>query len=647
MATVSPRRRRPAVTLISFFIVLVILVAIMALSRTWTPKLGLDLRGGTTITLTAVNSTGTGTVDQNSLEQARTIIEQRVNSLGVGEASVTTTGNNQIQVSVPNVQGDTLVEMVGQTAQLEFRRVYQVDQAVVYPDDQATELPSVPTLSPLLSVASSANPIDALPAADQILTFSFTVTNAGTGQASNIALKISDFSGSGSLSDITCPQTTLDTNQSQVCTATYVVTAADSAAGSITATVTASGVAPDGTTTVTSSASSVTVPMASDTTSRLAQLSDQLAWTPPADVTTDFSEFQCSDVVQQVWDQPFFACTRVDPTQGATTAASKYLLGPRLIEGSLVDTAAAGIPQNQLTWVVTLNFDSLGAQLFSAATTALSGATSPTDQFAIVLDGKVISALRVNEPIPNGSAQITGSFNQQSATNLANVLKYGALPLSFEVSNVDTVSATLGGDQLTAGLIAGAVGLLLVVIYSIIYYRGLTVVVFSSLLMAGGLVYTLIVLLGEAVSFALSLPGLAGAIVAIGVTADSFVIFFERVRDEAREGRSIKTAVETGWDKARRTIVVADTVSLLSAVILYILSIGTIKGFAFTLGLTTLVDLAMIFFFTKPLVSLLVKTEFFGRGHKGSGFEAEHLGIAATRRPRPRALATVKEPANV
>jgi preprotein translocase subunit SecD len=530
------------VTLVVFLVVVILLLTIMALSRTWTPKLGLDLSGGTTITLTATNTSGAGTVDQASLEQARTIIQQRVDSLGVGEATVTTTGNNQIQVSAPNVQSDELVSLVGQTALLEFRRVYQVAQAVSYPDGQAIELPSVP---------ASVEPRP------------------------------------------TEPSTTLPT----------------------------------------------------DDAGRQSLLTEQLAWTPAATDTTDFSEYQCSDSMPQVWDQPFFACLRSDVSGSQSSGSYKYLLGPRLIEGNLVTTASAGIPQNELSWVVTLSFDSLGGSLFSSATTTLAGATSPTNQFAIVLDGKVISAPSVSNPIPDGSAIIQGSFNQSSATNLANVLKYGSLPLAFEVSNVDTVSATLGGDQLTAGLIAGLIGLILVVIYSVVYYRGLGLVVFTSLVVAFGLTYTLIVLLGQSMSFALSLPGLAGVIVAVGVTADSFVIFFERVRDEAREGRSLRTAVETGWDKARRTIVVADAVSLLSAIILFILSIGAIKGFAFTLGLTTLVDLAMIFFFTKPLVSLLVKTKFFGTGQRGSGFEAEHLGIAATRRPRPRAraLANAKE----
>lgn len=548
MAAVTTRRRRPVLTLTAFTLVVLIMITIMAVSKTWTPKLGLDLQGGTTITLTATNTSGSGTISQSSLEQARTIIEQRVNSLGVGEAAVTVAGNNQIQVSVPNVQGEKLVEMVGQTAQLEFRRVYQVAQVTTTPPDMGTQLPQAP------------ESVEPRP---------------------------------------TEPQTELP--------------------------------ADDG---------------------RVAFLTEQLAWAPSERDLEDFSDFTCSDVIPQVWDQPFFACLRgdvADEAEDETQAASmKYLLGPRLLEGNLVTRAEAGIPPNDLSWIVSLSFSSMGTSLFAEATGTLFNSTSeatdsaPINQMAIVLDGKVISSPSVNARIADGSAQITGQFTQETAQNLANVLKYGALPLAFELSNWDTVSATLGGDQLTAGLIAGAIGLLLVVIYCIAYYRGLAIVVFTSLLMAAGATYSLVVVLGQSMGVALSLPGLAGAIVAIGVTADSFVIYFERVRDEAREGRSIRTAVETGWDKARRTIVIADTVSLLSAVILYILSIGTVKGFAFMLGLTTLVDLLLIFFFTKPLMSILVRTKFFGSGHRGSGFEAEHLGIAPTRRPRPRALVAAK-----
>ncbi len=523
MASSSIRRTHPVRTLISFLVVLAGLYLLMALSHTWTPRLGLDLSGGTTITLTAKNSTGTGAVDSTSLELAKSIIQQRVDSLGVGESEVTTSGGNQIQVSVPNMQKDALVQLVGQTAQLEFRAVYQVSSTANSPaTDQATALPAVPVLS-------SARP------------------------------------------------------------------------------------------------TAVTSPLPTADSARKTLLTSQLAWVPGTADTEDFGAYNCGDAFPDVADQPLIACLRSDL---ASTGQAKYLLGPTLIEGNLVTQATAGVPTNQLNWAVDLSFNTLGADLFASATTYLATQTSPMNQFAIVLDGKVISAPSVSAEIPGGNAQITGSFTQSTATNLANVLKYGALPLTFEVSSVDNVSATLGADQLHAGLIAGAIGLVLVLVYSILYYRALALAVVLSLSMAAAGTYSLMVLLGSSMGFALSLPGIAGAIVAIGVTADSFVIFFERIRDEMRDGRSIKTSVESGWRKARRTIVVADAVSLLSAVVLFVLALGSVKGFAFTLGLTTILDLVIVFFFTKPLLALLVKTTFFGTGKRGSGLDAGHIGPA-------------------
>jgi preprotein translocase subunit SecD len=207
------------------------------------------------------------------------------------------------------------------------------------------------------------------------------------------------------------------------------------------------------------------------------------------------------------------------------------------------------------------------------------------------------------------------------------VLKYGALPLAFTVDEVNNVSATLGGEQLSAGIVAGLIGLGLVVAFCFLYYRGLGIVVVASLAVAGALTYCCMVLLGSSVGFALNLPGIAGAIVAIGVTADSFVIYFERIRDEVRDGRSLRTAVETGWRRARQTILIADAVSMLSALILFILAIGSVRGFAFTLGLTTVIDVLVVFVFTKPLMTLLARTKFFGGGHKLSGLDPEHLGV--------------------
>ena len=262
-----------------------------------------------------------------------------------------------------------------------------------------------------------------------------------------------------------------------------------------------------------------------------------------------------------------------------------------------------------------------------------------------MLDSKVVTYPRLTAAIPNGVASITGNFTQQSATDLANVLKYGSLPLAFDLSEVSNVSPTLGGEQLQAGIIAGLIGLALVIIYSVIYYRALAIVVVASLALAATITYQLMVLLGQSVGFALNLPGIAGAIVAIGMTADSFIIYFERIRDEVRDGRSLRTAIETGWIGSRKTILIADAVSLLSAAVLFALAIGSVKGFAFTLGLTTLIDIAIVFWFTKPLVTLLGRTKYFGEGRKFSGFDAEHLGAAPRKSPIRRIRATAPKEA--
>src|SRR5215213_3315623 len=488
----------------------------MALSNNWTPKLGLDLRGGTTITLTAQNTSGTGSVDPNSLELARNIIQSRVDSLGVGESEVTIAGERQIIVSVPNVQQDELVRMVGQTAVLRFRAVYAAE-SVAPPTPQPTASPTDGSTAAPEGSASEAP--SASPSAEP------TTSPTGNNRP---------FAGLP-----TAPPTPRSPRPS----------------------VEGQGTPPD----------------------------KAIDWQPSEQDQQDFAAFTCadSDKVPDIADQPFFSCDE--------TKTEKYLLGPTLIEGIQLDTAVAGV---------------------------------------------TISAPSVNSAIPGGRAEISGNFNQQSATQLSNVLKYGALPLTFDVSEVSNVSATLGGEQLRAGIIAGIIGLALVVLFCFAYYRGLGIVVVASLAVAGLLTYGCIVLLGSSVGFALNLPGIAGMIVAIGVTADSFVIYFERIRDEVREGRSLRTAVETGWHRARQTILIADAVSLLSALILFVLAIGAVKGFAFTLGLTTLIDVLVVFTFTKPLLTLLARTKFFGGGHRLSGLDPGHLGVRAlpgirSRRPVP------------
>jgi preprotein translocase subunit SecD len=307
---------------------------------------------------------------------------------------------------------------------------------------------------------------------------------------------------------------------------------------------------------------------------------------------------------------------------------AKYILAPAEVLGKQVTQATSLIdPQGGSGWYVTLDFDGEGTSKFGAMTSRLTSLPAPQNQAAIVLDGLVYSAPRINEAINTGTAQITGNFSQSDAQDLANVLKYGALPLAFDRGEVQQVSPTLGAEQLRGGLIAGILGLLLVFIYSIVYYRGLGLVSVSSLLVATIMTLLSFLLLGEWIGFTLTLAGIAGAIVAIGITADSFIVYFERVRDEIREGKSIKSAVETGWVRARRTVVVADVVSMIAAIMLYFFAVGGVRGFAFTLGLTTIIDLIVVFFFTKPLVTYLAKFSFFNEGHSLSGFSAKSTGL--------------------
>lgn len=545
---------RPGRILVALLVVTAGLFGLMAATGSWTPKLGLDLRGGTTITLTARNTDGSGSIDQESLNQAKQIIQNRVDSLGVGETEVTTSGDRQIVVTVPTQQQDQLVTLVGQTAELTFRAVYQAE--MVQPAGDPSASPGDPSADPSAAPSGSPEP---------------SATAEPSGEAEEPSPEPSATNrrpGPNLPTAPPAPETPRPTEEGQ-------------------------GTPPD----------------------------KGLEWQPSEQDMADFAAFTCdsADDFVEVSDQVLFSCSREGDV--------KYLLGPALLKGEQLVDANAGMPQNQLNWVVDLELNSEGAAQFEEVTGYLSGQQEPMNQFAIVLDGETVSAPSVENPIPGGRAQISGNFNQQSAQDLANILKYGALPLAFDVDSVDNVSASLGGEQLEAGMIAGAVGLALVVLFAFAYYRGLGIVVVASLGIAGALTYAMVVLLGESVGFALNLPGIAGAIVAIGVTADSFIIYFERIRDEVRDGRSLRSAVETGWVRARQTVLIADAVSLLSAVILFVLAIGAVKGFAFTLGLTTLIDIAIVFWFTKPLMSVLARTKFFGRGHKLSGLDPAHLGV--------------------
>jgi preprotein translocase subunit SecD len=319
---------------------------------------------------------------------------------------------------------------------------------------------------------------------------------------------------------------------------------------------------------------------------------------------------------------------------------TKYAMAAAVVQGKDLANVA---PQDLTTgWVVNFDVKNPSASALQKLTTTMvdqyydkstGEATSPLDLLAVVLDGQLQSVPQVTGAYSPGSGyQIEGGstgFTQSQADNLADVLKYGSLPLQFKNLYTSSVSPTLGSDQLSAGLFAAVVGLLLVVIYSFIYYRGLGIVSVLSLAIAAALSYMSVVLLSKEAGFTLTLAGIAGLIVAIGITADSFIVYFERLRDEVREGRSLRAAVERGWGRARRTILVSDTVSFLAALLLYILSQGEVRGFAFTLGLTTLVDVVVVFLFTKPMITLLARTKFYGQGHPMSGLDPARLGARA------------------
>ncbi|WP_405579171.1 protein translocase subunit SecD [Streptomyces sp. NBC_01190] len=556
----------------------VILIALVALtggiflSGHKTPRLGIDLAGGVSITLTAKPHQG-DVVNKANMNTAVNIINQRVNGLGVSEAEVQTQGSNTIIVDIPKgVNADTAEKQVGTTAQLYFRQVL-------------TEVAGTPT-APAPAPSGTPNPSG-----------SATPKPTGTAKPTSTGKPTSTPSSTGT------PQgrAVSDALKSTVDKApTPVPTAPPATPGA-----------------------ADTPPPATAPTTPGADLSI------PAELQTRLAKLDCTKPEQRAnaseGSKPtdkVIACGQVGKTW------VKYALGPSLIDGKNVSGANSAFDTQQGNgWVVNLNFDSKGASAFTKVTGDLAQQQSPNNQFAIDLDGDVVSAPSVSSALPGGSAQISGSFTQASADDLANVLKYGSLPLAFQISDKTTVSAALGGEQLRGGLIAGSVGLALVVLYMFAYYRGLAGVAIVSLLVSAALTYTIMCLLGQAIGFALNLPAVCGAIVAIGITADSFIVFFERIRDELREGRSLQPAVARGWPRARRTILVSDFVSFLAAAVLYVVSVGKVRGFAFTLGLTTVLDVVVVFLFTKPLMTILARRLFFSQGHKWSGLDPKSLGV--------------------
>ncbi len=639
----ATKNSRPGRTLAVFLAVIAIMFVSAAAIGDWKPKLGLDLQGGTRITLQA-RSEGGGAVTKQKLEEAVGIISSRVNGAGVAEAEVTTQGSDIIVVEVPGAGSEDLARTLGSTAQLRFRLValFQpppvpqptASTAPTSAAGTASQSPSPSTPNEATDSAAPSTP-GGTPESPAPPTTADPTDTAPTVKPGNTTSK--NRVASGWLSDKKSPAAADKTTP---------------AAGKTTAAPT-DKTTPGGTTTPTPTAPTSTTPTAPAPTvltptpptappttggpptalvpPDLEDIPDPLNWQPTQEWQAKFIAFRCPkngavSLQEDIPSQPLLAC---DDT------GSKFLLGPAMIEGTELDDASAQLPTTGTSWVVNLDFNGAASKTFATITNAIANQTNPLTgqqkQFAIVLDKKVISAPVVNSPINNGQATIEGSrtdpFTQESSSSLANSLKYGALPLSFDTAQITTEGPELASNQLHAGVVAGIVGLLLVVLYCLLYYRGLGFVVIASLLIAGLLTYASVLLLGRAYGFTLTLPGIAGLIVAVGITADSFIVYFERLRDEVRDGKTLRTSVETGWVRARTTILAADAVSMLAALVLFIFAIGVVKGFAFALGLTTFIDVFVVFFFTKPVVTLLSRTKFFGQGHKWSGLDRQHLGM--------------------
>lgn len=482
----------------------------------WTPKLALDLEGGTQIILEPSVADGES-VSQEQLDQAVSIIRQRVDASGVSEAEINTQGGQNVVVAIPGELDEQTRARIESSAKLELRPVLLADAATNQSIDPS-ESPA-PTDGPEEEAESTptAEPTDA---------------------------------------------------------------------------------------------------------------SDP-AWITPA-LQDEFDTFDCAAIDESganvaPSDEPLVTCD--------ATRTIKYLLGPVEVGGEDIVDATNGMVQTQTgattgQWAVNIVFNERGAEQFAEVSQrlfALNGQT-PRDQFAFVLDGAVLSAPQMNGVITDGRPQVTGSFTQETSKALADQLKFGALPISFEVQSSDTISATLGTSQLQAGLIAGVIGLLLVVIYTLFQYRLLGTVTIASLVIVGIITYLTITILSWREGYRLSLAGIAGLIVAIGFTADSFIVYFERVRDELRDGRPLVGAVEAGWKRALRTVLSSKGMNLLAAIVLFILAVGSVRGFAFTLGLTTVIDVLVVILFTHPMLQLLAQTRFFSSGHPWSGLDPKALG---------------------
>jgi preprotein translocase subunit SecD len=603
---VAPPRRsgpRPVRALALLAVVILVMLISITGKETFHPGkwqqqfkvgLGLDLAGGTQVVLQAHTAKGAPT--PGAMNQAISVLLSRVNGTGNSGAQVQQQGADLINVTIPGQPPENVLKLVSTTAKMAFRPVYLVEPYTGAAAPNPVARPSS-TATPSTSASPKAS------------------TNA---QSERLA--------------------------SPTATATPTASTSATPTASASASPTAAASAP------------TTYGNPSLVNAATLKLFNKLVCKPGPNSTTVNPSWKSSvgyTLSGDQYDDTSSQIVSCDPS------GMKYALGPAVFEGPDVTSVNTGILQNTTQWVVDLTLNGKAAAAFGTLTTnqynsyyASAQAGNLNDQYldqtALVLDGDVQTAPETSSPITAGNVQITGpapnGFTQDEANQLADILKFGSLPLSFTPLTVNLVSAQLGHNSLVAGLAAGILGLVLVVIYMFIYYRGLGLVSVSSLLIAGLLAYLSVVLLSRYQHYTLELSGIAGLVVAIGITADSFIVFFERLRDEVRDGKTLRPAVESGWKRARRTILVSDTVSFLAAVLLYHFAVSDVQGFAYTLGLTTLIDVLVVFLFTKPMVTLLAGTKFYGGGHRWSGLDPARLGARAPWRSGVRRTVRTQRP---
>ena len=625
----SKQRKRPGRRLLMFILVIIIgfgaLVAgTMRHKASLTPGLALDLEGGTQIILTPTTSDGSAISDED-VEQAIEVIRQRVDASGVSEAQISRQGGQNIVVSLPGKPSQATLELVRTSAVMYFRPVLRI-----LPGSAQQAAKNIASQNP----SGAATPA---PTGQPTAQAEAQPDSGASGEATQAA---EDSAGTEEGSSESDQPTATPTPSAQPTAQSTAQPRTPEEIAKQLADVNQDGVI-----------SSDPLPATSQDNSSDSWITEKLLY--------DGYMTDCSDpknLTGQTQD-PKVAVISCSKDAGSQQHGA-YILGPADITGTELKSANSGLEtdsrgQTTNKWVVSLAFNPDGTKKFSelskrllayrdqASAAGAQGAQNPQAQnnqdkaqFAIVLDGLTIMASGFNQdvhsPITDGRVQITGNFNQNQANTLANQLSFGSLPLSFTVQSEQQISATLGTEQLRNGLIAGLIGFALIILYLAWQYRGLAVVAVASLAVAAAGTYLVIAALSATMGYRLSLAGVAGLIISIGITVDSFIIYFERVRDEVRQGRTLRTAIDEGWKHARRTILVSDAVNLVAAIVLYFLAVGGVQGFAFTLGVTTCVDLAIIIFFTHPFMEWIIRFRFFGEGHRLSGLDPEHLGATSS-----------------